>query len=101
MQTAKKIDLSVEMEVLHSYLRTKAFARWSTSSNIRERTGLSAIIVRRVCQRYPALFVSSTDGYKLAAYATRAEIQHCVATLISRSDKMIRRAAVLSSRLAA
>ena len=100
MQTATKIDLSRSMNVLRSYLMTVASNRWTTQPALTEWTGLSGVTVRQVCQAYPAMFVSSKEGYKLATYATTYEIQRCVSTLISRSEKMIHRAAALSGRLA-
>ena len=100
MNTARKIDLGWAMTILRSYLLTVTPAQWETQRTITGQTGLSGVTVRQVCQAYPAMFVSSTSGYKLAAFASRYEVQHCVATLISRSEKMISRAAALSGRLA-
>lgn len=73
---------------------------WTTSGTISTVTGFNGVAIRQACQAYPRTFVSSTLGYKLAVYATRGEIQHCVATLISRSTKMLSRASDLSTHLA-
>ena len=73
---------------------------WVTQSEIELHTGVKGVTMRQVCQAYPATFVSSTEGYKLAMYSTRREIQHCVAVLMQRSERMLHRAQALSGRLA-
>jgi hypothetical protein len=79
---------------------------WVTSGTIRENIGYDAAnigydaaTVRKVCQMYPSVYVSSTEGYKHHTRASRREIQHCVTTLLSRAEKITSRAAALSSRL--
>ena len=86
------------MYIVNSFLRTVA-TDWTTASTINDMTGVIPYDVRVVCQQYPHLLVSSTAGYKLARYASRDEVQHCVSTLLSRSEKMISRAAALSVQL--
>ena len=73
---------------------------WTTSATITRETGHRGTAIRAACQAYPRTFVSSTFGYKLALYATRGELQHNVASLISRSTKMLVRASELSTHLA-
>lgn len=74
---------------------------WVTQTEITNYTGLSGVQVRRVCQVYQDQFISSTEGYKLTVNASRREIQHCVATLISRANKMLNRARNLDYKLVA
>ena len=99
MSTRTKQELYTDMNVLRSYLSTCEFDKWLKSSAIYEWTGLTAITIRQVCQAYPAMFIAGVHGYKLTSYATPAEIQTCVAALLSRSDKMVQRASALSRRL--
>ncbi len=87
-----------DMYIVNSFLRTVALD-WATASTIYDMTGVTPKDVRVVCQAYPHLLVSSTAGYKLTRYASKREVQHCVTTLLSRSEKMIQRAAALSTKL--
>lgn len=92
-----------ECEALAEHLlwRGRRYAGWTTQSEITQRIGLSGPTVRRVCQAYPELFVSSTEGYKHIDYASDHEIQHCVSTLIGRANRMLDRARALDYRLVA
>ena len=72
---------------------------WTTQSEITAATNLRGTEVREICQNFPASFVSSTFGYKSVANASRGEVQHNVTVLISRSTKMLERAAALSGLL--
>ena len=102
MRTEAEVErLRMNMLALRNYLMTTPMHEWTTQSTITAWTGLTGVEVRQVMQEFPAGFVSSTSGYKLAKYASRRDIQHCVTTLLSRSEKMIARAAALSGRLAA
>jgi len=86
--------------LLREYLRGKISYVWTTAREISRDLNIAPEVVREICQHYPASFVSSTEGYKVASLATNAEIQHCVTTLISRSEKMLHRASALSGHLA-
>lgn len=86
--------------ILRSYLMTTPASEWSTQREITAWTGLSGVETRKVAHENPAMLVSGTQGYKLAAYATPDEIVHCVQTLLSRAEKITARAAALSGRLA-
>ena len=56
--------------------------------------------VRAVCNEYAGHFVSNTSqGYKLARYATAEEIEHSINDLRSRSQKMLTRARALEGVL--
>lgn len=99
--TQLKIDLGWAATILRSYLMTIDNQRWVTQGTITGDTGLSGVITRQVCNAYPCLAVSSTSGYKLARYATTAQIQGTVASLTNRSIKMLERAKRLSQLLAA
>ena len=72
---------------------------WVTASTIELNVGVRSSTLRELCQLYPSIYVSSTEGYKLYTRATRRDIQHCVTTLLSRAEKMTSRAAALSGRL--
>lgn len=72
---------------------------WVTSSEIREITGITPQEVRELCQEFPAVFVSSPHGYKLARNASAFEIRDCVQSLLSRASKITTRAAALAGRL--
>jgi len=89
-----------DMYVVDSYLRTVS-TQWKTASEIYLMTGVAPKLIRAVCQKYPHLLVSSNEGYKLARYADRYEVQSCVSDLLARSAKMIARASRLSWKLAA
>ena len=97
------MEMEKKLKLFESYLRLRTYLltqfNWTTQKEITEKTGLSGVMVRRICQVYPAGFVSSTSGYKLVKYANPAEVQECVASLISRSTKMARRAAALSGTM--
>lgn len=95
---ALRADSRIAASSVREYLATQQ--GWTTSGIITSVTGFNGVAIRLACQAYPRTFVSSTEGYKLAAYATRAEIQHNVASLIQRSTKMLARASQLSSHLA-
>lgn len=103
MNTARKFQIKNDLKwaatILRSYLMTVDNFRWVTQSTIFANTGLTGVIVRQVCNAYPTLAVSSTSGYKLAHYATRAQIQRTVASLTNRSIKMLERAKRLSGLL--
>ena len=100
-KTKISIDLGWAFTILRSYLMTIDNQRWVTQGTITEMTGLSGVVTRQVCNAYPCLAVSSTSGYKLARYATTAQIQRSVASLTNRSIKMLERAKRLSQLLAA
>ena len=89
-----------DMYIINSYLRTVSTV-WKTAAQIYLMTGIAPKSIRAVCQKYPHLLVSSNEGYKLARYADRYEVQSCVSDLLSRSAKMIARASRLSWKLAA
>ncbi len=97
METTRKLKLYNAYRILRTYLLTQV--NWTTQKEITRDTKLSGVMVRRICQEYPAGFVSSSWGYKTADDANKLEIQECVADLISRSNKMSRRAAALSGAL--
>jgi len=84
---------------LRSYLINQSPHMWLTSGQINADLGIAPKQVRRICQEHPAEFVSSTDGYKSVGRANKEEIQHCVTTLIQRSNKMLVRASALSAKL--
>ncbi len=84
---------------LRQFLIAQPAHKWMKASEILFEIGITPTEVREVCQNYPSSFVSSTDGYKAVSKATRAEIQHCVTTLIGRSEKMLARASALSGHL--
>lgn len=99
MNQAQQMSLSrATARHVREFLLTRP--HWTTSAEITRGTGHTGVAIRKACQAYPRTFVSSTMGYKLAAYATRGEIQHNVSTLISRSTKMLARASELSTHLA-
>jgi len=72
---------------------------WVTQSSITHYTGLKGTRVREICNLWPQLAIGSTEGYILAQYASRSQIQHAVSTLIGRSNKMLTRAQALSELL--
>jgi len=93
-------DLPIYQEyaTLRDYLMMQS--RYRTQSQITAATGLSGVRTRAVCNAYPCLAIGTTDGYKLAMYASKAEIQYAVSTLMNRSIKMLNRAQALSGLLA-
>jgi len=72
---------------------------WQTSGYIGSAIGLSSVRIRELCQIYPTLLISSTQGYKLTRNATHSEITHCVQSLITRGQKIIERASQLAGTL--
>ena len=55
--------------------------------------------IRAVCKRWPEHFISGRKGYKLAQYATDAEIEYSINDLNSRSMHMLRRSRTLQKML--
>ncbi len=76
-----------------------AVTRWVTATEIRMHTGLTGKRVRQLCQIYPTLLVSSSEGYKLSRNATHSEKIKCVQSLIARGEKIISRASQLAGTL--
>lgn len=72
---------------------------WVTTKTITTNTGLDGRTIRAVCQMYPSVYVSSTEGYKHHSRASKREIQYCVETLLGRAEKITARASALTSRL--
>lgn len=99
-KAARLARLNDAYHAVRDYLLTLPRWEWTTQSKIKEATGVSGVTMRQVCQMYPSSFIGGLYGYKLALYATSAEIQHAVASLLSRAEKITRRASALSGRLA-
>lgn len=98
MNTAQKLELYDTYAILRDYLLLQT--RWVTQGEITTSTGLTGVATRQICNAYPCLAIGSTEGYRLARYATKADIQHAVSTLMNRSIKMLNRAQALSGLLA-
>ena len=99
--TARKQD---ELELLRQdyyFLREYLMQQkgWVTQNTITHYTGMKGTRVREICNAFPRLAIGSTEGYILAQYASKAQIQHAVSTLIGRSNKMLTRAQALSELL--
>ena len=95
--TAQKIDLYPAYSRLRDYLLQQT--RFVTQAQITEHTGLSGVQTRQICNAYPCLAIGNTEGYRLVRYASEAEVQHAVSTLMNRSIKMLERAQALSGTL--
>lgn len=101
MNIAKQLqtlDLYAEYGILRDYLLQQT--RYVTQSEITHVTGLSGVKTRQICNAYPCLAIGTTEGYRLARYASKAEVQHAASTLMNRSIKMLQRAQALSGLLA-
>lgn len=72
---------------------------WRTAQNIAAATGITPLRMRQLCQLFPTTFISSTEGYKHVASATKDEILHCVQSLIARAEKITHRASALAGTL--
>lgn len=82
--------------IIRSYLMTTPAHEWTTARELSNWTGVSTREIRQVAQDYPTLLVTGQRGYKLAAYASDADLQEAVHHLLSRSNKLLQRAAALS-----
>lgn len=82
--------------IIRSYLMTTPANEWTTARELSNWTGLSTRAIRQVAQDYPTLLVTGQRGYKLAAYASQSDLQESVHHLLSRSNKLLQRAAALS-----
>lgn len=82
--------------IVRSYLMTCPANEWTTARELTAWTGLTTRAIRQVAQDYPTLLVTGQRGYKLAAYASQADLQEAVHHLLSRSNKLLQRAAALS-----
>lgn len=82
--------------IIRSFLMTTPVAEWTTARELSNWTGLSTRAIRQVAQDYPTLMVTGQRGYKLAAYASKEDLQEAVHHLLSRSNKLLSRAASLS-----
>ena len=65
---------------------------WVTASRITEETGYSAVDIRKTCQQYTQLAISSGSGYKLMTEATSEELDNSLRILMSRANKINKRA---------
>ena len=97
-RTTKNLAVYCEYGILRDYLMLQT--RYVTQGEITHNTGLTGVMTRRICNAYPCLAIGTTEGYRLARYASKAEIQHAAATLMNRSIKMLTRAQALSGLLA-
>ena len=82
--------------IIRSFLMTQPVAEWTTARDLSAWTGISTRAIRQVAQDYPTLLVTGQRGYKLAAYASKGDLQESVHHLLSRSNKLLSRAAALS-----
>jgi len=82
--------------IIRSFLMTQPVAEWTTARELSNWTGISTRAIRQVAQDYPTLLVTGQRGYKLAAYASKGDLQESVHHLLSRSNKLLSRAAALS-----
>lgn len=98
-QRKNTMDLPVYMhyQILRGYLLKQT--RYVTQRDITKDVGLSGTETRAVCNAYPCLAIGTTEGYRLAKYASKGEVQHAVSTLMNRSIKMLNRAQALSGLL--
>ena len=65
---------------------------WRPSGSIQSATGVTPLEMRELCQLFPQTFLGSSRGYKPVRSATLEEINDCVRTLLSRSEKIMHRA---------
>lgn len=86
-----------DRQIIRSYLMTTPSNEWTTARELEAWTGLSSRQIRQVAQDYPTLLVTGQQGYKLAAYASQQDLQEAVHHLLSRSEKLLTRAAHLSN----
>ena len=85
-----------DRQAIREYLLTTPKDEWTTARELASWTCLSTRAIRQVAQDYPTLLVTGQKGYKLAAYASKADLQEAVHHLLSRSNKLLSRAAALS-----
>jgi len=98
--TQRKLEgfnLYSEYAILRDYLMQQT--HFVTQASITADTGLSGVLTRQICNAYPCLAIGTTEGYRLAKYASKAQIQYAVSTLMNRSMKMLARAQKLSGLL--
>ena len=77
----------------------KDTCHWTTASDIERWTGISPSRVRELCQIFPCLLISRSQGYKLANNATASEVRECVQSLLHRSEKIMARASALTEMI--
>ncbi len=65
---------------------------WRTSGEIQDATGVTPAELRAICSDFPQTFLGSNKGYKLVRMATMEEVNDCLRTLLSRSEKIMHRA---------
>lgn len=65
---------------------------WRTASEIQNATGVTPAELRAICSDYPQTFLGSNKGYKLVRMASMEEVNDCLRTLLSRSEKIMHRA---------
>jgi hypothetical protein len=66
--------------------------KWRTAASITRLTGYTAVEIRKTCQQYTQLCISSGEGYKLLSLATNCEIDNSLRILMSRANKINKRA---------
>ncbi len=65
---------------------------WRTAASIQLNTGYTPLDVRKTCQQYTQLCISSGEGYKLVKFATSRELSNSLRILMSRANKINKRA---------
>ena len=80
---------SEEVKRLAEWMKGKG---WVTTTIIAENTKISPQTQRKICNDFPTLLASGTEGYKLMTDCSPEERDHCIAHLRSRARCITERA---------